>query len=168
MTMVPLESGGGSIPFEDNWVLRWNVEDTSGTNAGKFAIVLANLAFGGSAPIGNTPLLPGFTQVWAGSTPSGVAVTVAPGIVGGAEVVLSVPANTLMPTDTVRLQAIMIDPRLAPQSQHSPRTRLSSFTVIPSASPCVATAPTRLTRTRPSASSRSTTLRRARSRRSSR
>ncbi len=98
-------------PFEDTWFLRWNVVDVSGTTTNNFVIVLANLGLR-PLPIGNTRLVPGFEQLWAGSTPAGVAVTVPPGIVGGQPVVVQVPPNALRAGDRLRLQGIMVDPSI--------------------------------------------------------
>ncbi len=97
--------------FENNWFLRWNVVDVSGTTANNLVIVSANFG-SGPLPIGNTQLLPGFEQLWAGSTPAGVAVIVAPGIVGGQPVVVPVPPNVLQVGDRLRLQGIMMDPSI--------------------------------------------------------
>ncbi len=96
-------------PFEDGWILRWNAVDLTGTTAGNPAIILANLSLGQSAPRGLTPFLLGFEQLWSGSNPSGFATNVPPGIIGGAEVVLSVPHGLLNPGDTLRLQGLMFD-----------------------------------------------------------
>lgn len=106
-------SGATPQAFEDGWDIRWNILDTTGSQTGLLSAIGANFGFGGSAPVGTTPSIPGFTQVWGGSTPAAL-----PGEfdlfglvpIGGPDLVATVPAGLFAPGDTVRFQGVMLDP----------------------------------------------------------
>lgn len=96
--------------FEDNWFLRWNLVDTSGTTAGNPGVVVGNIGWGGSPAVGTTPGISGFIQLSAASTPTGNAFSLPPGVVGGPTGhSFPVPAGILSPGDTLRVQGLTLD-----------------------------------------------------------
>jgi hypothetical protein len=107
----PMGSTGGG--FSDGDVLRWAYDDVGGSFPGAPALTVLN--YGGSnnggaaLPVGVTAFLPGFDQVWAGSTPSGYADIVNATVGLGAEVLVGVPAGLFAVGDTVRIQGIVLD-----------------------------------------------------------
>ncbi|MEC8253131.1 MAG: hypothetical protein VX044_07955 [Planctomycetota bacterium] len=107
----PMGSTGGG--FSDGDVLRWAYDDVGGSFPGAPALTVLN--YGGSnnggaaLPVGVTAFLPGFNQVWAGSTPSGYADIVNATVGLASEVIVGVPSGLFAVGDTVRIQGIVLD-----------------------------------------------------------
>lgn len=96
--------------FSDNFDLRWNFDDPSGVHAGKYGAIVANVALGGSAPIGVTQGIPGFDQLWTGSTPSAAPPQIfGPYQVGSPDFSVTIPVGLFGLGDTVRIQGLVLD-----------------------------------------------------------
>jgi len=101
-----LSPGGGF--FRDGDFLRWNYTDPFGNFAGGFAAIVMNFGLAGSAPTGVTAAIPGFEQLWSGSTPAGVGEVFAPLQVGGPDFFVFVPPGLFTVGDTVRIQGLVL------------------------------------------------------------
>ena len=110
---LPMGPGGGFFRTGD--FLRWNFSDPFGNFSGSFGAVVVNLGFGAVPPTGATAAIPGFEQVWSGSTPMGFADVFAPNIVGGPDFFVFIPPGLFSLGDTVRIQGLVLS-NLAPGS----------------------------------------------------
>ncbi|MGC6487417.1 MAG: hypothetical protein ACON4Z_07210 [Planctomycetota bacterium] len=105
-----LDGAGGQ--FRGGDVIRWNYDDSisSGANNGTLCITTLNLGAGGAPAVASTPLLPGFVQQWAGSSPAGNVLPVGPYFVGSPDELLIVPPGVLNQFDGLRLQSLIYAP----------------------------------------------------------
>jgi len=110
-----LGRGGGA--FRSGDTLRWNFNDPTNVNGGLLIWNTFNYGFGGSAPIGSTALIPGLNQVWAASTPTGIADLLGPTLIGNPDTLVVVPPGLFNFGDTVRMQGIVLDPRVGSATQ---------------------------------------------------
>lgn len=106
--------GMASSAFVDGDTLRWNFDDPLSLAAGKFAAVVLNLSSGAPAPIGVTAGIPGFDQLWAGSTPAGLALVFPPVLVPATDQSVVVPPGLFLAADRLRMQGLVLDPANAP------------------------------------------------------
>ena len=125
-----LNESGGS--FVDGDFIRFNLDDAF--NSYPAAPTLSVLNYGTSSipPTGVTAIIPGFNQLWAGSTPSGYADILA-GSVGGADVTFPIPAGIFSVAGGIRVQGITLD--LTAQSFGDlfvPSPNSLTFTKVPS------------------------------------
>jgi len=95
--------------FSDGDFLRWNFDDPLNSYLLRVGAMIMNIGNGGAPPVGSTAIIPGFQQVWGGSTPFGLADVFGPYQVGLPDVSVQVPPGLFAPGDTVRLQGIIID-----------------------------------------------------------
>jgi len=107
----PMGNTGGA--FVEGDFLRWAYDDIGGSFPQGAALTVLN--YGGSnnggAPlaVGVTAFLPGFNQVWAGSTPSGYADIINASVGSAGEVIVAVPPGLFAIGDNVRIQGIVLD-----------------------------------------------------------
>lgn len=99
----------GDETFQDGDTLRWNYTDPTGSWTLNPAITVINIGSAGSAPLGVTAGLPGFNQLWSGSTPAGSNLIFGPLMVSFPDVSVVPPTGMFMPGDTVRLQGLVLD-----------------------------------------------------------
>jgi len=122
---TPLGIAGG--PIQDNWTLRWNYADPTNNNQGQVIFTIFNYGFGGSAPIGVSPQIPYFNQVWAASTPSGIADILGPTLIGWPDTSVVVPPGLFAVGDTVRMQGLVLDFRVQGPSRLPANPTLNSI-----------------------------------------
>ena len=108
---LPLGPNGGAFTGGDT--LNFNYLDPAGNANGKLAAVVLNLGEG-PMPLGTTAAIPGFQQLWLGSTPSGFALPVALLTLPAADQTWTIPVWAFNPGGTVRLQGLILDPPAAP------------------------------------------------------
>jgi hypothetical protein len=99
--------------FVDGDTLRWNFADPLGLAAGKFAAVIANLQAGGAPAVASTPAIPGFIQLWSGSTPAGLSLTFPPLLLPSTDQSTLIPAGLFLTADVMRVQGLVLDPAAA-------------------------------------------------------
>lgn len=96
--------------FRDlNW-LRWNYLDPQNVSNGKFAAAVFNFGVAGAPPSGITIDIPGFNQVWSGSMPTGTALASALSLLPAGDQSLIIPPSFFLDGDTIRIQALLLDP----------------------------------------------------------
>ncbi|MCK5942398.1 MAG: hypothetical protein KAI24_10545, partial [Planctomycetes bacterium] len=101
-----LNQNGGS--FVDGDFLRFNYDDAFGSYPSAPALTVLNYGVGAPPPVGVTAFIPGFDQLWAGSTPSGYAEIVT-ATIGDPDVLAPIPAGLFGVGDVVRIQGIVLD-----------------------------------------------------------
>lgn len=108
-------AGTGGI-FTDNDFIRWNYDDSlsAGANNGTFAVTSVNFGSNGPPVPGVTVGLPGLVNTWAGSTPVGFSIFTGPSFVGQADQLLVIPPGFFSNAQSMRFQAVMLDPGNSP------------------------------------------------------
>lgn len=108
---VPLSGTMNEIggTFAGGDFIRWNYNDDYGTFPGAPALSVVNYGYGGPPPVGVTALIPGFDQLSAASTPSGLAIILGPNVIGGPDVLIFVPPGLLGVGDSLRVQGLVLD-----------------------------------------------------------
>ena len=117
--------------FQPGDTLRWNFDATSGVQAGQLCAVAINLGPSGM-PVGVTPQIPGYQQLWAGSSPTGFAAVAPPHVIGFGDHQLHVPPGILLLLDEFRIQGLVLDAVNAPGSLPVvPTANAITFTYLP-------------------------------------
>jgi len=115
LSMVGQVNGGASTSsgasFTQNDNLTWQYVDCS---SGNLAVTVWNLAAGGPPAVGATAEIPGFDQLWTGSTPPGLYLLGPVSTVPGPGDTFTCPPGLFNAGDTIRVQALMLDPINAP------------------------------------------------------
>ena len=115
---APMDLVGST--FTDGDILKYNYVECS---TGKLTVSVWNLQAGGPPALGYSNAIPGFRQLWPGSAPAGV------GLLGPLAFLplptphtVAVPSGIFSAGDTIRMQALMLDPEHA----------MGSLPVVPS------------------------------------
>lgn len=106
-----LTAAAGPIQGGDN--LRWSYRDFAGASSSQAVWLTLNFGNGASPAVGITPQIPGLVQTWGASSPVGPVDILGPSLVGGPDMSVTVPAGLFSTGDVIRLQGIMLDPRIS-------------------------------------------------------
>ena len=98
---------GGTFAGVD--YIRWNYDDAYNSYPGAPALSVVNFGTGSAPPVGVTAQIPGFHQLSAASTPTGVATILGPNVIGGPDVLIFVPPGLFSVGDSLRVQGLVLD-----------------------------------------------------------